>query len=117
MQYRIYLMGADNHVRAAESFIAKNDLEAKEVALVLYGSCSTNFQSMELWRGANPVIRQFSSGVLATVDLQQLIDKRQESVAQLEEMLERSFQCVRESRQLMATLDTIRGRLGIGRAE
>jgi hypothetical protein len=117
MQYRIYLIDADNHIRAAESFIAKDDLEAKEVAMALYGSCSTSFQSMELWRGANLVIRQSSSEVLATVDLQQLIDKRQEGVAQLGEMLERSFQCVRESHQLMATLDTIRGRLGIGRAE
>jgi hypothetical protein len=117
MQYRIYLIDADHHIRAAESFIAKDDLEAKEVATALYGSCSTDFQSMELWRAANLLMRESSSGVLATVDLQQLIDKRQESVAQLAEMLERSFQCVRESRQLMATLDTIRGRLGVARAE
>jgi hypothetical protein len=108
MQYRIYLRDADNSIRAAETFVAKDDPEAKEVATALYGSCSKSFDSAELWRGTEMVMRQFSGVVLPTPNLKQLVDKRQESVAQLEEMLERSFACVRESRELMATLHTIR---------
>jgi hypothetical protein len=110
VQYRIYLIGGGNRIRAAESFIANDDREATEVAIALYGSCSTTFESAELWRGTELVMRQISDGALATGELRQLIDRRQESVARLEEMLERSFVCVRESRQLMAALDTIRGR-------
>lgn len=111
MQYRIYLRkGVDNRIMAAESFIAKDNQEAIEVAMALYRSCSTSFDSAELWCGAKLIMRQLSGGVQATTDLQQLIDRRQESVAQLEEILERGFRCVRESRELMATLDKIRGR-------
>jgi hypothetical protein len=110
MQYRIYLMGSGGRIQAAESFMVKNDGEAKEVAKALYGSCGKRFDSAELWRGTEMVMRQVSDGVEASVGLQELIDKRQESIAQLEEMLERSFACVRESRELMATLNKIRGR-------
>lgn len=109
MQYRIYLIGAGNRIRVAESFSAANDLEAKEVATALYGSCWTSFYSVELWRGPEVVMRQKSEHVRMTAELQALIDRRQESIAELEEAMERSFECVRQSRQLMAVLGKIRG--------
>lgn len=108
MQYRIYLIGGGNRIRAAESFIAQNDVEATEVATALYGSCASSFQSVELWRGNAVVMRQRSDAVKATAELQALIDRRQESVAQLEEVMERSFECVRQSRQMMSALGRIR---------
>lgn len=108
MQYRIYLIGVGNRIRAAESFSTANDVEAKEIATGLYGSCWTSFLSVELWRGDALVMRQISEHVRATEELKALIDKRQESIAQLEEALERSFECVRESRQMMAALGKLR---------
>jgi hypothetical protein len=108
MQYRIYLVGADKRIRAAESFIAGDEAEAKEIATAIYGSCSTSFDSVELWQGSHVVMRQFPKDVWTTSDIQKLIDKRQESVAQVEEVMERSFTCIRASQQLMATLRHIR---------
>jgi hypothetical protein len=108
MQYRLYLIGADNRIQAAESFIAGNETEAREVAAAVHGSCSTSFDSVELWQGSHLIMRQCSGAVRVTTEVQKLIDKTQESVAQLEEMMERSFTCVRASQQLMATLRTIR---------
>ena len=43
MNYRIYLVDADDHIKASESFSAKDDLEAEEVALAIHESCSTSF--------------------------------------------------------------------------
>jgi hypothetical protein len=108
MEYRVYLADSGDRFRAAEFFNAQDDVEAKEIALALYGSCATNFHGVELWRGTSRLIRQARNGVWPTVDLQALINKRQESVAQLEEMLARSNQCVRESQQLMAALEQLR---------
>jgi len=108
MQYRIYLIGRNDRIRAGESFIAKSDLEASEIAKALYGCCSTSFDSAELWRGTERISRFVSSNVRATTELQEIIDKREENIAQLEEMLERSFECVRQSQQLMTALQKIR---------
>lgn len=110
MEYRLYLAGSDDHFRAAESFNAKDDAAAEEIALALYGNCSTSFHAIELWRGTDRIMRHAGNEAWPTVDLRKLIDRRQESVAQLEETLERGFQCVRESRQLIEALDKIRAR-------
>jgi hypothetical protein len=107
MAYRVYLADSGDHFRAAEFFNATDDRAAKEIALALYGSCTTSFHSVELWQGSRRVMRQSRDGV-RPLDLQNLIDKQQESVAELEEMLARSHQCVRESQQLMAALDQLR---------
>jgi hypothetical protein len=108
MFYRMYLLGLANHIQAAETFLAKDDFEAQEIFTAVFGSCSTSFQGAELWRGAEMITRQVSEHVRATVELQRLIDKRPEGIVQFEEMLERSFECVRQSRQLMDALDKIR---------
>jgi hypothetical protein len=107
MEYRLYLLGADDRIRAAESFLAENDTAAIEVASAVFGCCSTDFPNAEVWRGPQRLTR-ISKGIGAAAGLRQLMDRRQENVAQLEELLERSFACVRESRELMAHLDRIR---------
>jgi hypothetical protein len=109
MEYRVYLIGSDDHIRAGESFSAADDLEAEEVAFALFEGCSTSFRGLELWKGQDVLLRRKSDGLpRPTLNLQELIDRRQESVVRLEEALSRSFECVRQSRQLMATLDQIR---------
>ena len=117
MYYRVYLVGFDDHFRAAEHFSAKNDLEAEEIAQALYQSCSTSFRGVELWQGSRLMVRRVDDQQLPiddhqtpVVDLRRLLDARQESVAQLEEALERSFHCVHESQQLISTLEKIRSR-------
>jgi hypothetical protein len=108
MDYRVYLAGSDGHFRAFSVFSAQSDREGQEIALALYGNCSTSFHAIELWRGAKLVMRRTRDQTWPKIDLRELVAKRQESVAQLEETLERSFICVRESRQLMDALDKIR---------
>jgi hypothetical protein len=108
MKYRVYLTDAKKHFRAEESFSAKNAFEAEEIALALYGNCSMTFHGIELWRGPNLLMRRTRDGARPIVDLQNLTGKRQECVVGLAEMLVRTFECVRESRQLMAALDQIR---------
>jgi predicted transcriptional regulator len=108
MEYRLYLIDAKNRIRAAESFVADGELEAKEIATAIYESCYASFDCIELWQGARVVMRKFSSDIITTGDLWTLIAKRQESVAQVEEAMERSFACIRESEQLMTTLGMIR---------
>jgi hypothetical protein len=98
----------DDHIKASESFSAKDDLEAEEVAMALHESCSTSFHGIELWRGPTRVMRRTDARAWPIIDLRKLLDKRQESIAELEEMLERSFECVRQSQQLMLTLDKLR---------
>ena len=110
MDYRVYLVGSNDRFRAAEYFSAKDDLEAEEIVQALYQSCSTSFHGVELWQGANLVIRRTNDQQWPMIDLRKLLDKRQESIAELEEALERSFDCVRESRQLISTLDSIRSK-------
>jgi hypothetical protein len=101
-------MDVDNHIRAAESFSAKDDSEAEEIALATYKKYSTSFHGIELWRGPNVVIRRTRDGARSALDVHELIGKRQESVARLQAMLERSFECVRQSRQRVAPLDQTR---------
>jgi hypothetical protein len=108
MEYRVYLAAADNRFRAFSVFAAENDDEAEETALGVYANCSTSFRAIELWCGTKLVMRQTREQLWPTLDLRELMDRRQESVVQLEETLERGFQCVRESTQLMAALDKVR---------
>jgi hypothetical protein len=106
MQYHIYLLGPGDHSQAGGSFIADDNSEAREIAIAVFGSCYTSFQGIELWTGTTLVMRKVH--IRATVDLQKVIDKRQENIAQLEEVLEQSFECIRKSRQLMDALDKVR---------
>jgi hypothetical protein len=108
MNYRIYLLNANNHVRAGESFSAENDWEAEEIALVTYENYSMSFHGVELWRGPIQIVHQTRDRACQRANLQELIDKRQERAAELEDLLERSFQCVRESRQLLAVAGNTR---------
>jgi hypothetical protein len=108
VNYRVYLLQIDNHIQAAESFSARDDREAEEVALALYGNCSTSFHAIELWQGPQLIMRRTGDITRPTVNLLELIERRQESVVKLEEVLAGSFECIRQSRQLMAALDEIR---------
>jgi hypothetical protein len=40
MFYRFYLLDSDRHIRAAESFCASDETEAKQVAATVYEACS-----------------------------------------------------------------------------
>jgi hypothetical protein len=109
MNYRVYLIGADDRIKASESFCVEDDKAAQEVALALHENCSSSFQGIELWRGPTMVMRRTETRApRPLVNIRKLQDKRQEIVLRLEEMLERSFECVRQSKQLMLELEKVR---------
>lgn len=51
MEYRVYLADACDRFRAAEYFDAPDDLEAEEIAAVLYARCSTKFHALNSGEG------------------------------------------------------------------
>ena len=48
MDYRVYLLDADHHIRAAEHFPAECDEEAMEIASVSYDACSDAFAACKV---------------------------------------------------------------------
>ena len=106
MDYRIYLMDQEFHIRAAEHFTAPSDAEAIETASALHQACSDTFAWCEVWRGSLLLTKLHADGAeygdgFDAPRVRSLIPVRQENVIQLEERLQRSFACVRESRNLM----------------
>lgn len=119
MDYRVYLLDQKFSIRAAENFAARDDSEAVEVASALHDACSDIFVSCELWRGSSLVAklpRASADGHNGTdhsrsisSDIRLLLPVRQENVLALEDRLQRSFACVRESHRLLRTYRELTG--------
>ena len=102
MDYRFYLVDRAGRFRAAEAFSAADDTAAAEIASCVYAECSDVFAGYELWRGTDClVVKRNSSGASAPPCLPEIVAARQQSVADLEERLQRTFACMRESRRLL----------------
>jgi hypothetical protein len=46
MLYRLYLLDARGRIGVAETFLAQNDNEAKEIASRVYNACNSSFQAV-----------------------------------------------------------------------
>ncbi len=96
--YRVYLLDTLDHICAAESFSVVGDKAAGDVAAYIFDSCSDTFKSYELWRGASRIVE--GNARLGIPDTETAISEHQNTVADLEERLQRAFSCVNRSRRL-----------------
>jgi|SRR5579875_618880 len=118
MDYRVYLLDQKLSIRAAENFVAHDNLEAVEIATALHEACSDVFACCELWCGSSliaklpPAVHQKHDGAdlaaSVTSEIRLLLPVRQQNVLALEDRLQRSFACVRESHRLLRTYNELR---------
>ena len=124
MDYRVYLLDKKFSIRAAENFVARDDGEAVEIASALHDACSDIFASCEVWCGSSLVAKlpsaladgQDGAAVSRSVssEIRLLLPIRQENILDLEDRLQRSFACVRESRRLLHTYSELTGNVLTG---
>ena len=106
MHYRLYLLDEEDRFRAAESFTATSDAAATEMALAVYSACSDAFDGYELWRGTERIAkRRHTNGAPSSHEVAEL---RQTNVLDLEERLQATFACVRNSKKLLEATDHLR---------
>jgi hypothetical protein len=111
MYFRVYLMNAENHIRAAHPLSVESEAEAIDMSRLLYSSCDDIFKACEVWRGPERLYHtQNLDGPGET--LAEVSERRQRLVAEMEETLAESFSCVRTSRKLLKQMDTLKERLG-----
>jgi hypothetical protein len=110
--YRFYLLDQENHINAAESFSAPDDMVAAETAGLVYRACNDQFESYELFQGAKRVagsrVHADGAGMLKLADV---VMARQENILDLEERLQSGFACVRRSKKLLETTAALRNRV------
>jgi hypothetical protein len=115
--YRIYLLDRDGNIEAAESYSAKSQAEANEIAASLYITCSDVFSGYELWHGTRRIDpdRSIKS---RTVDDSTNRDgpdtatllKYQDVILDLEDKLQSAYACVGRSQKLVAAARLLRER-------
>ncbi|MBV9251907.1 MAG: hypothetical protein JO227_22035 [Acetobacteraceae bacterium] len=108
MNYRLYLLDSINRIRAAESFSATGDREARKIAASVHEACADVFAGYEIWRGSERLTADSRQVGLDWTDWAML--QRQEAVLDLEERLQRTFACVSQSRRLLEASAKLRGR-------
>jgi len=112
MQYRYYLLDCDDHIKAAETFSAPDDVMARETAKLVYDACDDEFAMYELWRGAEFVAKGSDrANAAGGIGLSDVVSARQENILDLEDRLQRTFACVRRSRKLLETTAALRRRI------
>jgi len=105
--YRVYLYDSDNKIRAAEGFVAADDLEALEIGAVLYRATQDVFYRHEVWCGARHLTGAMAARGLRTPTLDEMAKARQLRAVDVEERLASSFACVRRSRVLLQEVDRL----------
>jgi hypothetical protein len=111
MHFRVYLMDAENHIRAGHPLLVGSDAEAIDMAKLLYCSCDDVFEKCEVWQGPERIYQTRNlNGSEET--LAEVSERRQRLVASMEETLAASFSCVRTSRKLLKEMDALKKRLG-----
>jgi hypothetical protein len=109
--YRVYLLGLDGWIAAAESFSAEADGQALAIARSVMESTDDVFAGYELWSGARRIQpRRQGASEAAGRDrrFNDAVQAHQDTIADLEERLERAFACVRRSRKLVEAATLMR---------
>jgi hypothetical protein len=109
MRYRLYLRGNTSDVRACEAFSAEDDVRANGIALSLFSACCNDFDGYEVWNGATMISR--GRGPRQPGHSWDVTQASQREVLDLEDRMQRSFSCVRESRQLLNATAKLRIRV------
>lgn len=110
MDYRVYLLAGDGHIRAAENFTAASHGEATDIATALHDACSDVFPACEVWQGRFVVCKLPLASQRFLPEVRISIDARQKATLDLEDRLQSSFAGVRRCRALMGALDGLKGR-------
>jgi PII-like signaling protein len=108
MHYRLYLYDSEDHVSAAETYSATNDREALEIGHAVFEAASDHFKRHEVWCGAT--LLKGVLGFRRTLALTEVMNRHEENVLELEERLQRTFNSVKRSRNLLETIDRLRER-------
>ena len=108
MDYRFYLLDESDRVRAGEHFAAPDDAIATQLAAWVHKTCSDVFDGYEVWRGTTRVAARNEID-FETPTVRAVIEQRQASVCDLEERLQRTFACVRQSKRLLEATARLTG--------
>lgn len=108
MEYRVYLLGQDLRIRAAETFTSASEIQALEIATILHDACSDAFAASEVWQGDRLIIRMGADDI-PQIEVP-ISAMQQGSFLELAERFQQSFACVRESRRLMSAVDNLKAR-------
>jgi hypothetical protein len=109
MFYRVYLFDGDGQIRAGESFISDDDVEAAEIAASLHLACADAFAGYELWRGTECVAKRRTEDIRNfELKLSALILARQERLLDIEERLQEAFVSVGASERLLRATPELR---------
>src|SRR6185312_3163175 len=100
--YRIYLRGATTII-GREDFEADDDRDAMAVAWWLWDACSDLARGFEVWQGDRELLerRQPPSAALRAIEI---TERRQASIVETEEAIQRSKWAVADSKRLLAQL-------------
>jgi hypothetical protein len=106
MRYRLYLLGKASDVRAAEAFLAEDDVRAVGIALSVFSTCCDDFDGYEVWNGATMISR--GPGPRKPSKFWAITQANQREVLDLEDRMQRVFACVRDSRKLLDATTKLR---------
>jgi hypothetical protein len=109
--YRLYLLGIDGQIGAAESFSAEADAQAWAIARSIQEASNDVFTGYELWTGTKRIVAQpidAAAGAETDRRVHGMIQAHQDTIADLEEKLDRAFACVRRSRKLVEAATKLR---------
>jgi hypothetical protein len=109
MRYRLYLLGKSSDVRAAEAFVAEDDVRANGIALSVFSACCDDFDCYELWNDATMIFR--GEGPQQPGDWLAVTQTSQREVLDLEDRMQRTLVSVAKSRQLLDATEKLRTRL------
>jgi hypothetical protein len=107
LEYRVYLFNLEGRIAAAQSFYSTSDDEAAEMAFDLYSLSSDVVVGYELWCGTLRLIEANNRPQPMLPNLDDMMISRQARMLELEERLQSTFACIRESRQLMAAVSAL----------
>jgi hypothetical protein len=110
MRYRLYLLGKSGDVRAAEAFLAEDEVRANEIALSVFSACCDDFDGYEVWSGET-LISRGRGGPQQPRHWEAITQANQREVLDLEDRLQRTFTCVSESRRLLDATARLRNRV------
>jgi len=123
MNYWLYLLNCTDDLRAADSFMSEDENEAREIAAATYDACSDVFDGYELWHCGKLIVKKkgrrvpkrpplpvplWSSMGTEPIEVER---RRQENALELEERLQETFTCIRESRKLLVATARLRAEL------
>jgi hypothetical protein len=110
--YRLYFTNEKGSVEARIEFLAEEDREALTLAAFIFDACSDCYCGYEVWQERRRVWGgRTSSAAKPPLAVAQLNAEMQMHLLDIEEGLRRSRWRVAESRRLLESIDTLKGRL------